>query len=48
ILCGLAGRGEFKEAVDRGLIPVLYDLEAIAKLSSAAQRIGRQASFQLK
>lgn len=48
ILCGLTGRGEFQEAVERGLIPVLYDLEAIAELSSAAQRIGRQASFQLK
>ncbi len=48
ILCGLTGREEFREAVERDFIPVLFDLKAIREFSSIAEQIAKTALFQLK
>ncbi|MBW1734493.1 MAG: alanine racemase [Deltaproteobacteria bacterium] len=48
ILCGIRTREEVSAALANSLIPVLYDLEAVERVSQEAASLGKEATVHLK
>ena len=48
ILSGIRTRDEAREAVEKGFIPILYDLEIAHILNQESERLGKKTSVHLK
>jgi alanine racemase len=48
ILCGILTRDESREVVEKGLTPVLFDLEVAEMLAQESERLGKRTHIHLK